>query len=42
MTEEQEAVRKMVRSFVDKEILPYIQEWDEKGHFERSIMTRLA
>lgn len=42
MTEEQEAVRKMVRSFVDKEILPYIQEWDEKGHFERNIMTRLA
>jgi glutaryl-CoA dehydrogenase (non-decarboxylating) len=42
LTEEQEAVRKMVRSFVDKEIKPFIQEWDEKGHFERSIMTRLA
>ncbi|AMA74798.1 MULTISPECIES: acyl-CoA dehydrogenase family protein [Aneurinibacillus] len=42
LTEEQEAVRKMVRSFVDKEIKPYIQEWDAKGHFERSIMTRLA
>ncbi|GEN33925.1 butyryl-CoA dehydrogenase [Aneurinibacillus danicus] len=42
LTEEQEAVRKMVRSFVDKEIMPHIQEWDARGHFERSIMTRLA
>lgn len=42
LTEEQEAVRKMVRSFVDKEIMPYIQEWDANGHFERSVMTRLA
>lgn len=42
LTEEQEMVRKMVRSFVDKEIMPYIQEWDEKQHFERSILERLA
>ncbi|WP_282201473.1 acyl-CoA dehydrogenase family protein [Collibacillus ludicampi] len=42
LTNEQEAVRKMVRSFVDKEIMPYIQEWDEKGHFERGILKRLS
>ncbi len=42
LTEEQEAVRKMVRSFVDKEINPYIQEWDAKGHFEPGILKRLA
>lgn len=41
-TEEQELLRKTVRSFVDKEILPYIKEWDEKQHFETSILTRLA
>ncbi|WP_018133072.1 acyl-CoA dehydrogenase family protein [Effusibacillus pohliae] len=39
---EQEAVRKLVRSFVDKEIMPYIQEWDAQGHFERGILKRLA
>ncbi|WP_089751478.1 acyl-CoA dehydrogenase family protein [Halobacillus alkaliphilus] len=42
LTEEQEMVRKVVRKFVDQEINPYIQEWDEKGHFESSIMNRLA
>lgn len=42
LTEEQEAVRKMVRTFVDREINPYIQEWDAKGHFEQGILKRLA
>lgn len=42
LSEEQEMVRKMVRSFVDKEILPFIQEWDSKGHFEPNILKRLA
>lgn len=42
LTEEQEMVRKLVRSFVDKEINPYIQEWDANGHFETSIFKRLA
>jgi glutaryl-CoA dehydrogenase (non-decarboxylating) len=42
MTEEQESVRKVVRAFVDREIIPYIKEWDEKGHFEKNILKRLA
>jgi glutaryl-CoA dehydrogenase (non-decarboxylating) len=42
LTEEQEAVRKLVRTFVDREINPFIQEWDAKGHFETSVITRLA
>lgn len=41
-TDEQEMVRKVVRSFVDKEILPHIGEWDRNGHFEPSILKRLA
>ncbi|WLR52031.1 acyl-CoA dehydrogenase family protein [Bacillus tianshenii] len=41
-SEEQEMLRKMVRSFVDKEIMPNIKEWDEKGHFEPSVMKRMA
>lgn len=41
-TEEQNMVRKLVRSFVDKEIMPYIQEWDAQGIFEVEIMKRLG
>jgi glutaryl-CoA dehydrogenase (non-decarboxylating) len=41
-TEEQVMLRKMVRSFVDKEIIPYIREWDEKGYFNPDILKRLA
>lgn len=41
-SEEQEMLRKMVRSFVDKEINPYIGEWDANRHFERNIMKRMA
>jgi glutaryl-CoA dehydrogenase (non-decarboxylating) len=42
LTEEQKSVRKVVRAFVDREIIPYIKEWDEKGHFETNILKRLA
>lgn len=42
LTDEQRAVRKVVRSFVDREIMPYIKEWDDKGHFETNILKRLA
>jgi glutaryl-CoA dehydrogenase (non-decarboxylating) len=41
-SEEQEMLRKTVRSFVDKEIMPYIREWDAKGYFEPNILKRLA
>ncbi|MGG3563632.1 acyl-CoA dehydrogenase family protein [Neobacillus rhizosphaerae] len=41
-SEEQELLRKTVRQFVDKEIMPYIREWDESQHFETSILKRLA
>lgn len=41
-SEEQVLLRNTVRSFVDKEIMPYIGEWDSKGHFEPAIMKRLA
>ncbi|WP_102273895.1 acyl-CoA dehydrogenase family protein [Cytobacillus massiliigabonensis] len=41
-TEEQEMLRKMVRSFTDKEIIPFIQQWDERGQFDPSILQRLG
>ncbi|MBA4536156.1 acyl-CoA dehydrogenase family protein [Bacillus aquiflavi] len=41
-SEEQEMLRSTVRKFVDKEIIPYMQEWDERGYFDTNIMKRLA
>ncbi len=41
-SEEQVMLRKMVRSFVDKEIMPNIGEWDEKHYFNPDILKRLA
>ncbi|MGG3470628.1 acyl-CoA dehydrogenase family protein [Neobacillus pocheonensis] len=41
-SEEQGLLRKTVRQFVDKEIMPFIREWDEKQIFEANILTRLA
>ncbi|MGX1982006.1 glutaryl-CoA dehydrogenase (non-decarboxylating) [Thermolongibacillus altinsuensis] len=41
-TPEQEILRSTVRKFVDKEIMPYIKEWDERGYFDPNIMKRLA
>jgi glutaryl-CoA dehydrogenase (non-decarboxylating) len=42
LTEEQQSVKKLIRKFVDKEIIPNIQEWDRKGHFEPAILKKLA
>ncbi|MGO0060562.1 acyl-CoA dehydrogenase family protein [Brevibacillus fluminis] len=42
LSPEQAEVKKMVRTFVDREIIPYIQKWDADGHFEPSVLKRLA
>lgn len=42
LTNEQQSVKEMVRKFVDKEIIPNIQEWDRQGNFEPSILKKLA
>ena len=33
-SDEQVMLRKTVRGFVDKEIMPFIGEWDAQGHFD--------
>lgn len=42
LTDEQKSVKEMVRKFVDKEIIPNIQEWDRQGHFEPAVLKKLA
>ncbi|WP_079510269.1 acyl-CoA dehydrogenase family protein [Mesobacillus jeotgali] len=41
-TQEQKLLRRTVRNFVDREIMPFIKQWDENQHFETSILLRLA
>jgi glutaryl-CoA dehydrogenase (non-decarboxylating) len=42
LTEDHIAIRNMVREFAANEIKPYIKEWDEKQHFERSILDKMG
>lgn len=42
LTEEQEQLRNTVREFCAGEVAPYIKEWDEKAHFERSVFDKMA
>ncbi|TCP27027.1 glutaryl-CoA dehydrogenase (non-decarboxylating) [Scopulibacillus darangshiensis] len=42
LSEEQSMLQKMVRQFVDKEIMPYIGDWDANGHVDVDIFKRLA
>ena len=42
LTEEHHALIQTVREFAQKEVAPYIKEWDEKQHFERAIFDKMA
>ncbi len=42
LTEEQEAVRTMVRDFARTEIAPHVKEWDEAQVFPRDVMAKLG
>ncbi len=42
LTEEHEQLRQTVREFVAGEVAPFIKEWDEKQHFEKSIFAKMG
>lgn len=41
-TEEHEALRKVIRQFVKKEVKPYVDEWEDEGIFPREIVKRMG
>jgi acyl-CoA dehydrogenase len=41
-TEEHAAFRQTVRRFVEREIMPYVNEWDEAGGFPRELYVKAA
>jgi acyl-CoA dehydrogenase len=38
--ETHQMIRETVRRFVDREIRPFVEEWEEKGEFPRSLYTK--
>ena len=42
LSDEQQAVQKMVRDFASSEIAPHVMEWDESQTFPREVMRRLG
>src|SRR5699024_11398752 len=41
-SEEQQLLRRTVRTFVDENIQPHIAQWDREGQFDKDIYTQLA
>src|SRR5680860_315588 len=42
LTEEQTQVRDLVREFAQREVAPYIREWDAEGKVDRSLIDKLG
>jgi glutaryl-CoA dehydrogenase (non-decarboxylating) len=42
LTEDHEALVQTVREFAQKEVSPYIKEWDEKQEFHREVFDKMA
>ena len=42
LTDDHEALVQTVREFAQKEVGPFIKEWDEKQHFERAVFDKMA
>src|SRR3989449_7130567 len=42
LTEDHKALIETVREFAQKEVAPYIKEWDERQHFERRVFDKIA
>src|SRR2546427_4466149 len=42
LTEEQRLVRDTARDFVDRELIPHVRAWEEKGEVPRSFYAKMA
>src|SRR3989442_12206275 len=42
LTDDHDAVMLTVREFAQKEVAPYIKEWDEQQEFHREIFDKMA
>src|SRR5207249_9260622 len=42
LTEAQGLVRDTARDFVDRELIPHVRDWEEKGEVPRSFYSKMA
>ncbi|HEX4155339.1 MAG TPA: acyl-CoA dehydrogenase [Acidobacteriaceae bacterium] len=42
LTEEQEQLRREVRTFAEREVAPHVREWDEKSEFPHGVVKKLG
>lgn len=42
ITPEQEQIRRMAREFVEKEVRPFVNEWEEKGEIPDRVVKRMG
>ncbi len=42
LSDEEKLVRRTVREFVDKEVIPHIEEWNREGKFPRHLVPQMA
>jgi glutaryl-CoA dehydrogenase (non-decarboxylating) len=42
LTDDHRALVQTVREFAQKEVAPFIKEWDEKQQFEPSVLKKMA
>lgn len=42
LTDEQEQLRKEVRSFAEREVAPHVSEWDERSEFPHAVVKKLG
>src|SRR3989475_11354671 len=42
LTDDHDALVQTVREFAQKEVAPYIKEWDEKQEFHREVFDKMA
>jgi len=42
LTAEQESLRREIRAFAAKEILPHVMEWDEHGEFPHEVVKKMG
>ncbi|MFQ5919218.1 MAG: acyl-CoA dehydrogenase family protein [Thermoplasmata archaeon] len=42
LSEEQKLIRETARAFVDKEVIPHVKGWEEKGEIPRTVTRKMA
>src|SRR5438093_10371792 len=42
LTEEQRLVRDTAQDFVDRELIPHVRDWEEKGEIPKSFYRKMA